>query len=400
MTASTPFTATITAAAATSGRSTSITTVRRSLLAVAALLALGAGAPKGRDPGFDTLRPVPVELPAGVHWSEPVFAAADRQGVVSFLDSKAMTPYPLRVDGKLGEPEKWRLASTAQFLPLRATLSRNGDWLLFEPPFVRLFRGDKEDPLPKTDWSPFGVGFLRDYPLVSVRPWRIVPGKPHSAPSSPPLVLRWNGKAWETLISEPLPAGLKDPFAPTVTQLRMVHLLGDSSGRLWVANERVYRLRRFSAAGKLQMEVTLGPQELLPRDDAGRVQARLQAEAKTWSAPPGGTIQASSASAKTKIAALAEGRDGKIYLLAGQPWEGGAYALDRFDPVTVALQRTLVRLPELSWVSAAAGKDALYLVAADPAKGMWKLSWEDIDAARWKPIREAEVDGVCGAAGE
>jgi hypothetical protein len=357
---------------------------------------LGASAPKAPEPSFDKLSPVRVAFPAGVSWSEPLFAGADRRGVVSFLDSKSMTPYPLRVDGKLGEPVKWRLANTAPFLPLRAALSRDGDWLLFEPPFVRLFRGDKEEPLPKTDWSPFGVGFVRGDPLVSVRPWRVVPGKPHSAPSAPPLVVRWTGKAWETLISEPMPAGIKDPLSPAVTQLRMVHLLGDSAGRLWVANERVYRLRRFSPAGKLQMEVTLGNQELSPRGDAGKVQSRLQAEAKDWSAPPGGTVKVSAASASTKIATLTEGRDGKIYLLASQAWEGGSYALDRFDPATLELQRTLVRLPELSWISAASGKEALFVVAADPTQGMWKLSWEDIEAAHWKPIPGAKLDGAGG----
>ncbi len=308
--------------------------------------------------------------------------------------NKIVQYWKAQVDGKLGEPVKWRFAHTAPFLPLRATLSRNGDWLLFEPPLVRLFRGDKEDPLPKTEWSPFGVGFLRDDPLVSVRPWRIVPGKPHSAPSIPPLVLRWNGKSWETLISEPLPAGMKDPLAPAVTQLRMVHLLGDSAGRLWVANERVYRLRRFSAAGKLQLELTLGAQRLSERDDAGKVQSRLRAMAKDWNAPPGGTIQVSAASARTKIAALTEGRDGKIYLLAGEAGEGSGYTLDRFDPATVELERTRVRLPELSWVSAASGKDALYLVAANPEQGIWKLSWQEIDAADWKPVRGARVNGT------
>ena len=34
----------------------------------------------------------------------------------------------------------------------------------------------------------------------------------------------------------------------------------------------------------------------------------------------------------------------------------------------------------------AAGRDALYLAAHSGDRGRWKISWDDLDRARWKKI--------------
>ncbi|HEX6898879.1 MAG TPA: hypothetical protein VF789_04165 [Thermoanaerobaculia bacterium] len=234
------------------------------------------------------------------------------------------------------------------------------------------------------DWMLSGVGMLGGEPVVSVDPVRIRRGAPQ--PAEEPLILRWNGKTWNTLISEPLPKGTSDPWAVAVREERSVLLLGDSKRNLWVANANRYRIRQYSSAGRLRLTLQVGEGTVRRREDAARVQQAFEKKAKA-----SGTV-AQAASALPVIEGLAEGRDGRMYFLVRHSGEGSDFVLDRYDPVTGQLERAELRLKDPGVITMASGKNGLYFAAFSPQKGRWRLEWQDIDAASWKPVDQARVE--------
>lgn len=101
---------------------------------------------------------------------------------------------------------------------------------------------------------------------------------------------------------------------------------------------------------------------------------------------------ASAATARTVLQAAAEGRDGKIYLLVVRPWEGGGFALDRYDPIARVIERVPLHFEERSWLTLAAGKEGLYLASFLPQRGPWILSWEEIEEAVWQRVKNVHID--------
>ncbi|MFL6232330.1 MAG: hypothetical protein ACJ76N_04290, partial [Thermoanaerobaculia bacterium] len=84
-----------------------------------------------------------------------------------------------------------------------------------------------------------------------------------------------------------------------------------------------------------------------------------------------------------RISDLTEGPDHRIYLLV--QGEKGV-ALDRYDPTEPSLERVQLGLDLTGNATMAAGRDALYLAAHSGDHGRWKVSWDDLDRARWKRV--------------
>jgi len=316
---------------------------------------------------------------------------ADRPGRLFLLRTSTLELYPLSPEGKAGDAVKLKTAAMEHPAQrLRAAMDSSGDWVVREGPRVRLFRDGKEEPVDELSWLVSGVGMLRGDPVVSVDPVRVKPGPKDDG--APPLVLRWTGKAWETFVTEPLPAGTKDPWDVGVVEDRTVLLLGDADGFLWVANANKYRIRRYSAAGKLRLELTVGDAKVRRREDAQKAQQDFERQALRTGGS-GEKLTAQVATAVPVIEALAAGRDGKTYFLVHNPGKGSDFSLDRYDPVRAMLERTGITLLDPGVITMASGKEGLYFAAFSGQRGRWKLGWEELDSATWKPVEGARIQG-------
>jgi hypothetical protein len=332
-------------------------------------------------------------------WEGPQFLQADRAGRASILRAATLDLYSFRDDGaleKLGKLEANSMDRTGA--RGSAAMSRSGDWLVQQGAGVQLFRDGKEVTLVDSGWYLRGLGWLRDDPLLSVEPVRTVRGP--APKGTPPLVLRWTGKAWETLVEEANPPGVDDPLDMSVRLRRWVELQGDSRGTLWVANSYRYQVRRYSPSGKLKLKIAVGKDEVQPRKDAAQAQKAFADEmAKSGRAAGKGFIVQAATGARV-LDALVEGRDGKMYFLVHQGWDGGDFALDSYDPARAILERAPLRLQNVGLMTMASGRGGLYIAAFSGQRGRWKVSGEDIDAALWKPVKDAKIDDLAQVAGE
>jgi hypothetical protein len=70
-------------------------------------------------------------------------------------------------------------------------------------------------------------------------------------------------------------------------------------------------------------------------------------------------------------------------------------ALDRFDPSQNLLERVLLDGVTVSSgpMTAALSGDELWLGGRLAADGLWRISLEDLTAARWKPVKGVTIDG-------
>lgn len=368
-----------------------ITAPSSALLLLGAALTLGVGAPPKPPPALRPVSPEALNLPERSSWQPPVFVRADRRGAVFLLVGSDLQALPLLPNGKLGEPASHETARSPNGPPLRVALSRDGDWLVLAPPDVRLLRAGKQKVLPNLDWLPIDVGFLRDDPVVNSNGVRLTPSPRGARKEDPPLVLRFTGNVWEPFIREAIPSKL-DPLEAKVHELRSVHLLGDSRGTLWLANEYLYRVRRYNSAGRLLLELSLGPQKLDPRADAQKRQKSFERSTQGRLNGAGSRAVAQASTSRRVILAMTEGRDGRLYLLVSEPSTEGGIALDRFDPALQRIERVPLALQASGYLSIAAGKDGLYVAAFTPGLGPWKIDWSDLDAAHWKPLRNVEID--------
>lgn len=326
-------------------------------------------------------------------WAGPQVFQADRKGRVSLLRPGTLEVFRLDENDRLGEPVKLVANSMSRPGPrFGGAMSADGDWLLREGSRVKLFRDGKEVTLEDSGWGLAGLGWLRDAPLVSVEPGRTVPGPLYKG--DPPLVLRWTGKAWETLVvDDPLP-GVEDVFDPVARAHRRVEMLGDSKGTLWLASSYRYVVRRYGPSGKLRLTISVGKAEVQQRQDSAALQKSFAAGAAKAGMLQGKGAVAQAATAKPVIDALAEGRDGNMYFLVHLAGEGGDFVLDRYDPLGVRLERVPLRLQDVGLMSLASGKDGLYIATFNAQRGRWKITWEDLDQADWKPVKGVKIDNL------
>jgi len=81
-------------------------------------------------------------------------------------------------------------------------------------------------------------------------------------------------------------------------------------------------------------------------------------------------------------------QDNRVYLAVETP-EG--LALDRWEVETRVLERLLLTQiePGLGLIALAAGHDGLYLASRGLGEPIWRLDWQQLEGAKWKPVPDA-----------
>jgi hypothetical protein len=343
--------------------------------------------------------PLPVRESAPV-WDGPQFVQADQAGRVFFFRGNTLEVYPLTREGGFGKPFPLETTGENVGLTHRAALSPHGDqWLLYTDHAVRLFSGGKEKPVPDLDWSPWTVGFLRDTPVVAVIPRPRGRERDLSTPVDLPWFLKLSGDRWSpvtALKQVSVAKMMKDGGMNGAIAENAVFLKSDRDGKLWAARQYAYHVQRFGPTGRVLIDLTV---------DGGKVQDEQQEPKGIEIKPHGANDNPTEATrnpraekatffaftAQPAILDLAEGLDGRFYFLVNLP--SGGTALDRFDPGRAVLERVHLRLNMKGTFTIASGKDALYMAAYQGRDGRWRISWDTLDQAHWKPVGGAEIDG-------
>ncbi|HEV3458865.1 MAG TPA: hypothetical protein VHG32_20120 [Thermoanaerobaculia bacterium] len=125
-----------------------------------------------------------------------------------------------------------------------------------------------------------------------------------------------------------------------------------------------------SASEKPEREIAVGSSEV-----------EWQKQEKTGRTVPRGVVRA-----------LVCAQEGVLYLLVFNRADG--LALDRFDPSINVLERVLLDGATVSSgpITAALGADELLLGSRVAADGLWRISLENLAAARWKRVTGVRID--------
>jgi hypothetical protein len=312
-------------------------------------------------------------------WQGPQKIQADAKGHVFLLRTDTLEVYPVGKGGVLGEPTKLEATTSINAPVLAAAMgSGPGDWLIRLPLEVRWFVGGKEKVLPPLPWKPWSVVYVRGTPVVAVLPQRApvngmeIRHVDEEVPSTSPAVMELSGDRWSVLVEDARPA---QQDANSAVESCARTLAGDREGKLWTARLYAYVLDRYSPAGHRLLRVEVDKGKVDHRDaKTATVPAEVRKEDRMHFRP---------FLAVQRISDLTEGLDRRIYLLV--QGEKGV-ALDRYDPIESSLERVELGLDLSGNVTLAAGHDALYLAAHSGDHGRWRISWDDLDRARWKKI--------------
>jgi hypothetical protein len=325
-------------------------------------------------------------------WKGHQFAAADRAGHVFFLKAETFEIYPLTKAGLLGEPVGLQKAPGLNDEIREVAISPAGDdWLLRVSKGVRLFENGKEKVVPTLDWAPFAVTFRRSTPTIVVAPLPVRPLQNASKVGTLPWIQQLDGDSWSTFRERKGPTLAEmmktENWFGRILEEDPLFLASDRRGRLWVAHRYAYKLQQFSPSGGLLSEILVDQGKVRKKKDGQPIEIKPAAgdnpsEATHAPSQEKGTFFPFTAEAV--IQGLAEGPDSRMYFLV-VPTSGGA-ALDRFDPVRGVVERALLHWKAEGDISMAAGKDALYLIPTDSAKGRWRVSWESLEQAEWKKV--------------
>ncbi|HYG65471.1 MAG TPA: hypothetical protein VEL74_23015 [Thermoanaerobaculia bacterium] len=165
-----------------------------------------------------------------------------------------------------------------------------------------------------------------------------------------------------------------------------------SDSRLWAAFSYRHQFHEYSSSGRLLTEIIVEGGEVREVEDAeARRQQAAQTEAEL--AKEGIRSRVVEVTAKPVGIAVSEGRDGRMYFLVhgGSGTAGSQISLERFDPARVILERVSLPIPAPGRGSMASGSDGLYIAPFQPKNGLWRIPWEDLDAAEWEPVQGVEI---------
>lgn len=143
------------------------------------------------------------------------------------------------------------------------------------------------------------------------------------------------------------------------------------------------------------LDVNLG-REGLPRHkkpgEIAAAEATMRERAKREGFPkPGIEVKLLPMEFSPVLSGVAEGPDGRLYLLTAPGQFGEGMVLDRLDPTTMELERLrTVGIEPPSRFSMVAATDGLYLAGLRESLGRWRLSWEELEAAPWELVKILE----------
>ena len=376
------------------------------------LLVLTVAGSAAQAPGRGDLpRPLALHPIGGLEIPAAQFLHADAKGRLFVLCAQTLEVYPLTSSG-LGEPEMLVPATAPPRMVLDASMGRSsGEWVLWAgQDRVHVFDDHKETPISGVGWLVTAVGFLDDLPAAWVVPAQM--GNPTEVSFESPELLQLDDGAWETRVSEPIDWERYERLADSVDSsplmtykgLRGVWAARSSKRGLWIAYQYSYRIRHFSATGKVIDEITVGEPQVEVRDrTAEEVDEIIEGASKQ-----GVTLKKSGLSSKLLVRvveAITEGRDGRLYvLLTGEfakktlPKSAAGtlsvdFALDRFDPVRLVHERIILNVKNRSFgrYTMAAGRDGLFIVSYNGNR-YW-ASWEELEGANWQTVPDVQLDG-------
>jgi len=365
------------------------------LVALGAVCLLGLPA-QAKDGQFHSVSA--QRLPASHTWPGFQFLQADKRGHVFDLNGSTLEIFELDADGDLRKRGALERKSGSEPVSAwNAAMGASGDWMLWQPPnALRYFRSGEEASVPSTSWAVSAVGLLQSGPILAVLPASIGAPEATADPRDEltPVVLTADESSWKALV-------LRKPFergnhnASVMQEVKAtsdVLIVPGPNDSFWLSYQNAYLLRQFSAQGKALDEVRVGDGVVrwVDRSDADwrEIEDAAKAQGRTFirsNFPPVRSVRVSRAAAAAS--------DGRLYLLVEA--EDG-FALDRYDPSSLTLERVLLPSVDLGpgRLNLAAGQDGLYLGGRTGESGRWRVSWEALDQAAWRPVPGASRNGM------
>lgn len=349
---------------------------------------------------------VEVQRLPGERWEGLQFLGADKRGRVFVLRAETMEVHRL---GEGGPGEPFSLQEAAGYgrpgTVLAAAMgSSGGDWVTRSGAFqVRLFESREEVPVPETPWLVQNVGFVAGAPVAAVAPMRGLHGL--TGDDEAPLLIELAGHDWQPLVTAASPDDPRltsdDPEkrATGHRELRWLTTIDIAPGRdggFWIADRYVFRLREFSASGRLRTTLTLGAEpemEIVERSAEERKRIREAAAASGRELPehlPGLAARPAYATRGLTVAG-----DGRVYFVVRLEASAG---LARWDPARLKLESVplaTARLPTRN-LSLAAGKEGLYVAGVNASEwGRSLIPWSSLEKADWETFEETVyLDGL------
>jgi hypothetical protein len=326
------------------------------------------------------------------------FLATDRKGRPHLLRGGRLELYALGPGGLAERAEPLAAEGAGdRGSVLRAAASRDGSWLVMHgPQDLAWIRGGKLAPLPDLEWPVMAVGFCGEDPLLNVGPPLRWDDEPRPAGA---LVVTPSGDRWSPVLDAP-----EEPDDVSEGERRVLRemVFAPSTGsRFWAASAYAYRVRELTCGGRQLDELVVDGGK--PRQHEGEAAAQMQAvflravtEQLGGKLPPG--AEAEVFLGRRVIQGLADGPDGRLYLVVDEGTTDAGLAVDRYDPGLGTLERVDLVLDHRGVLTVASGTDGLYLASVGGAGGRWYLPWSALDAADWHPVPGFEAAAPAPAA--
>jgi hypothetical protein len=395
--------------------------VRYIALLLFTCLALPAGgrspaqAAVGAAPGYDKLRVTRVMGPSLEDVNVTQFLAADSKGHPMLLRGDTLEVFGLgsdeRFDHRLGKLACSRSSDSAA--TYAAAMDPTGStWALSSASEIALCDFAKEQRPPGLEWVISSLTYSRSGPLVAVTELGPPPAATNYFGRTEPRVFGLANDRWQPVVWAPILASKKDMpaerVAALVAELKAHPMDALAKGKaesdalicstpkdeIWLASWNSYRLQEVSASEKPQKperELVVGSGEVEWPKLTQKEQGREARDRKTQGvelipATVGGAVP------RAVVRALLCSRR-EIYLVVSTV---DGLALDRFDPSQNVLERVLldgVTVDSSGPMTVALGAEQIWLAGRFGVDGLWRISLEDLTAARWKPVKDAKIDG-------
>lgn len=376
----------------------------RTGLALLLFVTISGSARTADRPPYARLLPERVSGdPSQANWNTPQFLQADAKGRVFLLHGDNLQVDQLLPSGKTVVRRAARdgeAAAVAGHPVSEAVISPDGSsWLLLSlADHLSILHGDDRRELPAAGWVVSALAYTGDGPVIAVLPASVGGENATGAPlkqadwDKPPFLLRLHNQAWQTLATQ-------QPLAPNERHNVRAHssmvdfkgardtrLTSGRKGTLWVAQQNAHLLRHYSSLGVLEESVAVGGGQVQWRDRTEEEWKLLDQQAHRV----GAKVDRDSLG-KAQVVRVIRGltsQDSRVYLAVETP-EG--LALDRWEGETRVLERLLLAKiePGPGRIALAAGHDGLYIAARGLGEPIWRLDWQQLEDAKWKPVPDA-----------
>jgi hypothetical protein len=343
-----------------------------------------------------------VEAPALKGTNATQFLAANSKGQLFLLRGDTLEVFRLGSDGgfdrRVGKLA-CELSTESEFAYAAAMDPKGTTWAVGSPHELALCDFEKERRPEGLKWVISSLTFSRSGPLVAVTDLGPAPGAAEARyKRTEPRVFglkddRWEPIAWGPVSEGKMPANPLDFMAEGKAESDALICAGRKDA-IWRASWNTYRLQKLSSSENPEHEVVVGKGEVEWQKLDQKERAREAGDRKAQGlflvpgSGPGGPVP------RGVLRALLCAPEGVLYLVVSTD-EG--LALDRFDPSQNLLERVLLDGPKEQVSSgpmtAALVGDEIWLGGRLVRDGIWRISPEDLAAARWKPVKGVSIDG-------